>query len=79
MHDQRVLNMSLLFVLPPLRPKKGGAVWFGEKEQERFQGTIEGIGRRSPGPVCEEALPLDCMVVRFLRWCDVARAHVGVS
>lgn len=32
---------------------KGGAVWFGEKEQERFQGTIEGIGRRSPGPVCE--------------------------
>ncbi|CBN78920.1 conserved unknown protein [Ectocarpus siliculosus] len=39
----------------PKLASKGGAVWFGEKEQERFQGTIEGIGRRSPGPVYDVA------------------------
>lgn len=32
---------------------KGRAVWFGDKAQERFHGTIESIGRRSPGPICE--------------------------
>lgn len=58
------------YTLSPSRAKtKGGAVWFGEKEQERFQGTIEGIGRRSPGPVCE--CP-PCVSQASFRRCDIA-------
>lgn len=48
---QRAYLRTFAIPLPP--NLKGGAVWFGEKQQERFQGTIEGIGRRSPGPICE--------------------------
>eukprot|EP00903_Cladosiphon_okamuranus_P006162 g6062.t2 len=49
------LKSTTAALYSPKLASKGGAVWFGEKEQERFQGTIEGIGRRSPGPIYDVA------------------------